>query len=82
MMGIYPPGSFLRLASGDIVMVTTPSQDPSALPEAVIVRDRGGADVAAPEPTRYADQDIIEQVPASALGIQPAQILERISLDA
>ena len=32
MMGIYPPGSFLRLASGEIIMVTTPSEDPDEPP--------------------------------------------------
>jgi len=81
MMGIYPPGSFLRLKSGEIVMVTKPSEDPTVLPTAVVVRDKGGAEVDAPEPVPYADADIVEQMAASALGIQPAQILERITVD-
>ncbi|MBU1866692.1 MAG: HD domain-containing protein [Actinobacteria bacterium] len=81
MMGIYPPGSFLRLASGEIVMVTRPSDDPTVLPTAVVVRDRAGSEVAAPEPVPYADDDIVEQVAASALGIQPAQVLERLPAD-
>ncbi len=81
MMGIYPPGSFLRLASREIVMVTRPSGDPAALPTAVVVRDRGGSDVAEPEPMPYVDGDVVEQLAASALGIQPAQILERITVD-
>jgi HD-GYP domain-containing protein (c-di-GMP phosphodiesterase class II) len=81
MMGIYPPGSFLRLASGEIVMVTKPSDDPTLLPTAVAVRDKTGSDVAAPEPVTYRDGDIVEQVAASALGLQPAQILERIAVD-
>ncbi len=82
MMGIYPPGSFLRLASGEVVMVTRPSDDPVATPTAVIVRDRGGAYVEAPEPVGYRSDDIVEHVAASALGLQPAQILERIDIDA
>lgn len=81
MMGIYPPGSFLRLTSGEIVMVTKPSEDPAVLPTAVVVRDKTGSEIAAPEPVPYGDGDIVEQVAASALGIQPAQILERIAVD-
>jgi len=82
MMGIYPPGSFLRLASGEVLMVTRPSDDPIATPTAVVVRDRGGAYVQAPEPLSYRSDDIVEHVAASALGLQPAQILERIDIDA
>jgi len=81
MMGIYPPGSFLRLSSGEIVMVTNVSDDPSSLPAVVVVRDRGGATVDHPEPIAYQETDIVEQVVASAIGIQPAQILERIPID-
>ena len=82
MMGIYPPGSFLRLASGEVLMVTRPSDDPVATPTAVVVRDRGGTYVQAPEPLSYRSDDIVEHVAASALGLQPAQILERIEIDA
>ena len=82
MMGIYPPGSFLRLASGEVLMVTRPSDDPVATPTAVVVRDRGGTYVQAPEPLSYHSDDIVEHVAASALGLQPAQILERIEIDA
>lgn len=82
MMGIYPPGSFLRLASGEVLMVTQPSDDPIATPTAVVVRDKGGAYVKTPEPLGYSSDDIVEHVAASALGLQPAQILERIEIDA
>ena len=78
MMGVYPPGSFLRLDSGLIVMVTAPSEDPTALPEAVAVRDADGNPISAPEPVPYESGDIVEQVAASALDIQPAQILEQL----
>jgi len=82
MMGIYPPGSFLRLASGEVVMVTHPSDDPAATPTAVVVHDRGGSAVKTPEPFTYRTDDIIEHVAASALGLQPAEILDRIEIDA
>jgi hypothetical protein len=80
MMGIHPPGSFLRLSNGEIVMVTSPNEDPTALPEAVAVRDRSGKAIGDPEPIGYRAEDIVEQVAASALGIEPAQILEGLPI--
>jgi len=82
MMGVYPPGSFLRLASGEIIMVTRPSDDPAATPTAVVVHDRGGSYVKTPEPLDYRSDDVVEHVAASALGLQPAEILDRIDIDA
>ena len=82
MMGVYPPGSFLRLASGEVIMVTQPSDDPAATPTAVVVHDRGGSQVQTPEPFEYRSDEIVEHVAASALGLQPAEILDRIEIEA
>ncbi|MCB2223614.1 MAG: HD domain-containing protein [Actinobacteria bacterium] len=78
MMGIYPPGTFLRLTSGAVVMVVSPSPDPGAMPAAVVVRDAAGNPVAAPEPVAFSARDIVDQVGPAALGLQPADVLESL----
>jgi len=82
LMGVYPPGSFLRLATGEVVMVTEPNSDPDEMPTAVVVRDRHGADVAAPEPIPYTPHQVVQHLAAASLGVQPADVLERIEIDA
>lgn len=77
MMGVYPPGSFLQLATGEVVMVTQPSGDPADVPEAILVRDRTGADVGVPEPVPYRAEDVVDQLPGPSLGLQPVTILEK-----
>jgi HD-GYP domain-containing protein (c-di-GMP phosphodiesterase class II) len=81
MMGIYPPGSFLRLTSGAVAMVTKPSAEADGVPEAVLVRDRWGTDLAEPEPVVYSREEIAEHVTASAIDLQPVRILDRMTLD-
>jgi HD-GYP domain-containing protein (c-di-GMP phosphodiesterase class II) len=82
MMGMYPPGSFLRLVTGEVVMVTEPSGDPDEVPTAVMVRDGAGNDVRDPEPVPYGSDQVVQHLAASALGFHPAEILERIEIDA
>jgi HD-GYP domain-containing protein (c-di-GMP phosphodiesterase class II) len=81
MLGIYPPGTFLRLTSGEIVMVTSPSPDPREMPTAVVVRDRAGISVDVPEPRPFSGREVVEQVGASMLGLQPAEILELLPVE-
>jgi hypothetical protein len=76
-MGVYPPGSFLRLATGEVVMVTQPSGDRADVPEAILVRDRTGADVGVPEPVPYRAEDVVDQLPGPSLGLEPVTILEK-----
>jgi len=82
MMGTYPPGSFLRLATGEVVMVTEPSSDPGEVPTAVMVRDGAGNDIRDPEPFSYGSDQVVQHLAASSLGFHPAEILERIEIDA
>jgi HD-GYP domain-containing protein (c-di-GMP phosphodiesterase class II) len=78
MMGLYPPGSFLRLTGGRVVMVTDPSDDPDQLPTAVAVLDRDGSPILSPEPVPFSRTDIVEHLTAAAVGVEPTEILERL----
>ncbi len=77
LMGIHPPGSFLRLRGGAVVMVTEPSPDPNRAPSAVLVRDGTGFDLPAPEPIPFGLDDVVEHVPAAILGVSAAEVMER-----
>ena len=80
LLGIHPPGSFLRLRSGAVVMVVGGRSHHGQAPRAVIVRDAGGHDVAEPEPVRFRMDDVAEHVPASVLGISPTSILDKVGV--
>ena len=74
MMGEYPPGSLLRIGSGEVVMVTGSGSSSSAL----IVNDSTGHRLEAPEPVELADREIVGPVLADEAGIEPAEMLEAV----
>ncbi len=79
LMGIHPPGSFLRLRSGMVVMVTGAPPAPGMPPAAVVVRSAGGIEIQAPEPVSYRLEDVTGHVAPALLGVTPAEILERVA---
>lgn len=78
MMGLYPPGSFLRLENGVVAMVTESSDDPALLPKAVAVRSAQGIEIEMPEPVAFSRVDIVEHLTAGSAGLRPTEILERL----
>lgn len=80
LLGVHPPGTFLRLRSGIVVMVVGGRAKGGLAPKAVIVRDASGADVANPEPIRITQDDIVEHVSASALNASPTTILDKTGI--
>lgn len=76
MMGAYPPGSLLLLENGEVAMVTENPEN-SDYPDAVLVRTPGGELVSDPEPLPLADREIIDQLTADAVGVDPATLLEQ-----
>ncbi len=80
LLGVHPPGTFLRLRSGVVVMVVGGRVKGGLAPEAVIVRDASGADIADPEPIRITQDDIVEHVSASALNASPTTILDKTGI--
>lgn len=79
MVGVYPPGTLLQLKSGNIVMITHPSDDPDAAPFGVVVADAQGSPVVDPEPATFYKSDIIDQVSPARVGVDPTALLEYFS---
>lgn len=76
LMGIFPPGSVLRLVSGELVVISHTAEYDSDLLQGVVVRDRTGVDID-PEPLEFPLDRIGQQVLADSVGIEPAALLEK-----
>ncbi|AXK39929.1 HD-GYP domain-containing protein [Crenobacter cavernae] len=72
-LGIYPPGSFVRLASNEIAVVTQ-RRDKANEPKVAALRKVDGPPYAEPLPrdTHNAMHKIVEAAPAAAAGVRPA----------
>jgi hypothetical protein len=72
-MGIYPPGSLLRLTAGETVMVIAP---PDGGPmEAVLVTDAAGVRLANPEPRSLRPDEVAAPLTEEEAGMSPADVL-------
>ncbi len=79
MVGIYPPGTLLRLRSGHIAMITHPSNEPDAPPFGVIVANSEGTLLADPEPIILDKSEIVDQVSPARVGVDPPSLLDWLS---
>jgi hypothetical protein len=79
MMGIFPPGSILRLRDGRTVVVSQQGETMSRL-TAVLVRDSTGDEIAHPEPISISVDDIADQVTPEAANLEPSELLNNIDL--
>lgn len=77
LLGVYPPGSLLRLSDGTIALVTEASRGEN--PVGVRVVDASGAAVGEPEPVAIEPADVVEQLTPDAVGIDPASLLESVT---
>lgn len=75
LMGIFPPGSVLRLLTGELVVISHHDEDQEGL-QAVTVRSAAGEDLE-PEPVVVMEDQIAQQVSAESVGIEPASLLEK-----
>jgi len=75
LMGIFPPGSVLRLLTGELIVISHHTGQADQL-EGVMVRTAGGEDIE-PEPMTIQAEQIGQQVLAESAGIEPAALLER-----
>jgi HD-GYP domain-containing protein (c-di-GMP phosphodiesterase class II) len=73
MMGRYPPGSLLRLESGEVVMITAGAGGRRG---AVVVRDQAGALLERPEPCKLDGSQVAARLLADEAGVDPASLLE------
>ncbi len=75
MLGVYPPGSLLRLADGALAVATRHAGISAERVSAVLVQDPSGARVT-PAPLAVAAEDVLAQEPVHLSGIDPASLLE------
>ena len=73
MMGLYPPGSLLRLESGEVVMVTAGAGGSRG---AMVVRDVAGALLDVPEPVDFQSRQVAAELLPDDVGVPPASLLE------
>jgi HD-GYP domain-containing protein (c-di-GMP phosphodiesterase class II) len=73
MMGLYPPGSLLRLESGEVVMVTSGA---GGARRAMVVRDGSGALLAVPEPMDLEGRRVSADLAPDDEVAPPASLLE------
>ncbi|MDF1596242.1 MAG: HD-GYP domain-containing protein [Acidimicrobiia bacterium] len=76
MVGVYPTGSLLQLAGGELVMVTRNNDEASDYPDVVLVRTGTGESLEVPEPFSMHGRSIVDQVTPAGAGIDPAALLE------
>jgi HD-GYP domain-containing protein (c-di-GMP phosphodiesterase class II) len=79
MLGLYPPGSLLRLESGEVVMVGAGAG--GARP-AMMVRDCSGVLLDVPEPVDLAGRRVAEALLPDDDGVPPAALLEAVEASA
>ena len=78
-LGIYPPGSFVRLANREIAVVThRPSDNNTRHPKVSAIRSANGEMYGEPLPrnTRTAEQAILEPISLKEAGVRPAFLLK------
>jgi hypothetical protein len=76
LVGLYPPGSILRLGAGEVVIVVSPPPEPDAPLPVLLVRDTSGFEIMEPEPMTVPVGDVAEQLLPQQAGIDPAAYLE------
>ncbi len=74
LVGVFPPGSMLRLEDGRVALVTHKGED--QVPEAMLVADASGELLPMPEPIALHRETVVEEVMADAVGFDPASVLE------
>jgi HD-GYP domain-containing protein (c-di-GMP phosphodiesterase class II) len=79
MVGVYPAGSLLRLSDGDLVMVAR-AGDPDGQPEVVLVQPSGDQLLDHPVSAEIGDREIVDQVLAGDVGVEPAALLEQVGV--
>ncbi|MFW2339020.1 MAG: HD-GYP domain-containing protein [Acidimicrobiia bacterium] len=76
MVGVYPTGSLLQLAGGELVMVTRNNNEAADHPDVVLVRSAGGASLEIPEPFSMIGRTVVDQLTPAGAGLDPAALLE------
>ena len=75
MLGVYPPGSILRLDNGQVVVVIRGHDEDPKQMHAVVAKDETGA-IVDPEPVLVEVKDVVQQLLSDQAGVEPAALLE------
>jgi HD-GYP domain-containing protein (c-di-GMP phosphodiesterase class II) len=75
VMGTYPPGSLLRMEGGEVVLVT-PAREGAQTQPGLIIRDADGTLLETPEPIEVTGRNVVGQLLAEEVGVDPAALLE------
>jgi putative nucleotidyltransferase with HDIG domain len=78
LMGLYPPGSLLRLQDGRVVVVTGPAAQPDECPPALLVIDAGGRRAVDPEPVVFDHDAVADLLTPGQVDAPPAAVLAGI----
>jgi HD-GYP domain-containing protein (c-di-GMP phosphodiesterase class II) len=79
MLGVYPPGSILRMQSGEIVVITYSDPHQVELPHGVVVRDAAGNTIDDAE-ILVDPGDVAEQLLPDQAGFDPVAMLEDLAV--
>ncbi len=80
VMGLYPPGSVVRLSSGELMVVTHHRDDDFRRLHGVIAKDSAGVPID-PEPIEVGIDRVADQILAERAGIDPASLVEQAGID-
>lgn len=80
LMGIYPPGSLLRLDTGEVAMVTARPEGNFDQLDAVIARSASG-EVIEPEPITLDVSRVVAQLLAEEAGVDPGALLTKEAVE-
>jgi HD-GYP domain-containing protein (c-di-GMP phosphodiesterase class II) len=76
MMGVYPPGSIVRTASGLTAVVVAPAEEHGAPLPVVVVKDASGAHIDEPEAASLPIAEVVSQILPEEAEVDPAALLE------
>jgi len=76
MMGVYPPGSIVRTASGLTAVVVAPAEEHGAPLPVVVVKDASGAHIDEPEAASLPIAEVVAQILPEEAEVDPAALLE------
>ncbi len=80
MMGVYPPGSVVRLAGGEIAIVSRPDPDDLSALHAIIAKAADGRPIP-PEPSRIRTEQILEPLLPSEAGVDPISVMQQAEME-
>ena len=75
MMGTYPPGSLLRLASGEIVVVVTSENGER---KGIVVREADGSRSPGQRAVAFTPETVVAQLLPQEAGVDPGSVLEAV----